>query len=149
MALGNGFSTGFNNVPAYQISGIPFFTTVLVPKDTDVHVKFPFITNFIHIFTDSTNAAHRVKVGFSPNSIANGRYFETNRLIMPSKQPIIKNTFVPIRITVLKFMYGPAFHYTRIIVKLHTYDLDVRIVERVKIWVEMIEPEGELETRCK
>ena len=81
MALGNGFSTGFNNVPAYQISGIPFFTTVLVPKDTDVHVKFPFITNFIHIFTDSTNAAHRVKVGFSPNSIANGRYFETNRLI--------------------------------------------------------------------
>ena len=81
MALGNGFTTGFGNVPAYQISGIPFFTTVLLPKNTDVQIKFPFITNFIHIFTDSTSTAHRVKVGFSPNSIANGKYFETNRLI--------------------------------------------------------------------
>ena len=81
MALGNNFTAGFGNVPSYQISGIPFFTTVLLGKNVDVHIKFPFITNFIHIFTDSTSADHRVKVGFSQNSIANGRYFETNRLI--------------------------------------------------------------------
>ena len=81
MALSNDFMQGFNYLPSYQVSGIPFLKTVSVSSGATVQISFPFITSFLHFNTDSSSVNRRLRIGFSANSIANGKYLETSRLI--------------------------------------------------------------------
>ena len=84
MALGNKPQPGFHNLPSYQVSGIPFLETITLSSGDSAYVSFPFVTNFVHFSTNSSSSDRKVKIGFSPNSIANNRYFTTNRQIRNS-----------------------------------------------------------------
>jgi len=76
-------SSGPNNVPAYQLSAIPFVTTSAdfeVPSpDTNgassepIRVKFPYVTRF---FTINNTGAHALRVAFTySGSFAPGEYY--------------------------------------------------------------------------
>ena len=88
MALSNNFDSGFNNVPSYIISGIPFVKTVSLSSGDSAYISFPFVTNSIHFSTNSSSTDRKVKIGFTPNSIANNRYFTTNRFIRNSSNVV-------------------------------------------------------------
>ena len=81
MALSNTFKPGFNNLPSYEVSGVPYVENITLGSGASGYISFPFVTNFLHFNTNSSNTDRIVKVGFTPNSIANGRYFSTSRLI--------------------------------------------------------------------
>lgn len=115
MALNNTTKTGFNNLPSYQTSGIPYIITATITAGDTYHIQFPYVTNFITFNTNSTNNDNRLKIGFSANSIDNNKYFTTNRYIVESngildpvlkyrcKEVYIKNSSdtAPIRVTIV------------------------------------------------
>ena len=84
MSLSNNFKQGFHNFPSYALSGVPFVKTFGMSAGDSVYVSFPFITNFVHVGTNSGDTDNKIKIGFTPNSIANNRYFTTNRFIRNS-----------------------------------------------------------------
>ena len=84
MALSNNFKQGFHNLPSYEISGIPFVKTVSLAPGNSAYISFPYVTNFLHFTTNSSSNDRRIKIGFTPNSIANGKFIETQRMIRNS-----------------------------------------------------------------
>ena len=72
MSIKNWNSPGANFVPAYQISGIPFVTSSAsdgVDNSAPVRIQFPFATRFFVIENLATNAAHKIRFGFTENGV--------------------------------------------------------------------------------
>lgn len=57
---------GPNNVPSYQISGLPFMTGSIVSDGDTSSVSFPFVTKFIKVFNSGSNP---VSVGVTKNGV--------------------------------------------------------------------------------
>lgn len=60
---------GFNDVPAYLASGLPFVTASSAPT-TALKITFPYVTKFITI-----RAAGALNVGFTPDGVSNSNHY--------------------------------------------------------------------------
>ena len=60
---------GYNDVPAYLASGLPFVTASSAPT-TALKVTFPYVTKFITI-----RAAGALDVGFTPEGVSNSNHY--------------------------------------------------------------------------
>ena len=60
---------GYNDVPAYLASGLPFVTASSAPT-TALKVTFPYVTKFITI-----RAAGALNVGFTPEGVSNSKHY--------------------------------------------------------------------------
>ena len=66
------YTTGLNNVGAFQVSGMPYATgslTIPASGSAPLKIEFPYVTQWISV--TNVNAKH-VRLGFSEAGVANG-----------------------------------------------------------------------------
>ena len=74
---------GLNDVPSYQVSGIPYVTRSVVNEvpaaPASIKVTFPFVTRFFHIACDA-GSTENLRFGFTANGVkdAAGNYTSTS-----------------------------------------------------------------------
>jgi len=66
---------GPNNVPSYQMSGLPFITGSSITGGSTEAINFPFVTRFIQVFNTGSNP---VSVEVSENGVEGTNKFTVN-----------------------------------------------------------------------
>ena len=87
MTLDN-FQIGANDVPSYQLSGVPFVTgssgdTIPASSGTPIRVAFPNPTRF---FVVHNTSAHPLRVGFTENGVKYPANLTANYFILSGNQ---------------------------------------------------------------
>ena len=62
---------GYNHMPAYQVSGLPYVTSSTATDTPPFKVSFPYITKFITIRADGGS----LDIGFTLNGTNNSNHF--------------------------------------------------------------------------
>lgn len=86
---------GLNNVGNYQVSGFPYVTgSLTIPSSsaTPVEIKFPSVTQRIHIHNN--NSSYGVRVAFSANGAKGTNYW----LVEPHANSGKNNDYIELRV---------------------------------------------------
>lgn len=62
---------GYNHMPAYQVSGLPYVTSSTATDTPPFKVSFPYITKFITIRADGGS----LDIGFTLNGVNNSNHY--------------------------------------------------------------------------
>jgi len=89
------YTAGLHNVGSYQVSGIPFVTSSVIPQSNSAgtawKVEFPYVTSEITVCNHAANSHNLARIAFSARGVKDevGNYY----LIGASKDGVGSTTF--------------------------------------------------------